>query len=238
MLLAVFSDPHANLPALMAVLGRVDEIGPDMTLCAGDLVGYGPHPNEVVELVQSRRIPTVRGDHDDAVGHDREAWGPLDAPFSQRLLYHQSVAWTLRHTSDDNKLFLRRLPLTLSANVRGRSLVLAHGSPRRIDQPLGPGTAVATLRRLLGEAHAHIMVAGHSHEPVHRVIDGRHLINPGPVGRPAGGRPEASMALIEVGNSVEVRFIRVPYDSASVAADIRSTGLPSQLARDLLPGQD
>ncbi len=233
MILVAFADVHANLPALEAVLAAVDQLAPDLLLCAGDLVGYGPHPDPVVDLVRQRAIPTVRGDHDDAVASSRTVEGPGDVSFPQRLLYKRSVEWTRDHMTHENRQFLGALPHSLTTSVRGRALLLVHGSPRRLDQTLGDASAGASLRRVFQQHSAHILVVGHSHQPCHRVLDGRHLINPGAVGRPHPDGGGASLAIIEVDNSVTVKFMRVPYDRRGVARDLAGSGLPPELAREM-----
>jgi predicted phosphodiesterase len=72
---AVITDIHANLPALEAALMRLDELGIDRIFCGGDLVGYGPHPNEVCDLIQARDIPTIYGNYDDAIARDLDDCG-------------------------------------------------------------------------------------------------------------------------------------------------------------------
>ena len=75
MRVAIFSDIHGNLPALEAVLADVARRRPDAMYCLGDLVGYGPFPNEVIERIRSEQIPTITGNYDDGVGHDRDECG-------------------------------------------------------------------------------------------------------------------------------------------------------------------
>jgi hypothetical protein len=72
---AVITDIHANLPALEAALGRIDELGVETVYCGGDLVGYGPHPNDVCALIESRAIPTIYGNYDYAIGRELEDCG-------------------------------------------------------------------------------------------------------------------------------------------------------------------
>ncbi len=235
MIMAVFSDIHANLPALEAVLSHLDDLEPDLVLCAGDLVGYGPHPNAVVDLIRSRNITAVRGGFDDDVGCERDTLATREVPYRARQLYEKSLIWTRENMTTDNKTFLRRLPVTVSTTARGRSVVLAHGSPRRLDERIGPDTPLPSLRRMFDQVGAHIMIAGHTHRPMHRVVDGHHLINPGAVGQPWDGTPTACLALIDVGSGVSVRFESVPYDSRTVIEDLEQSGLPPEMGQDYAP---
>ena len=89
---------HANLAALEAALARAEELGVQQILCGGDLVGYGPHPNEVCGLIEDRRTPTIYGNYDYAIGRDLEDCGCAYRDEHDRELGQQSVAWTLAHT--------------------------------------------------------------------------------------------------------------------------------------------
>src|SRR3989442_8634329 len=110
---AVITDVHGNLPALRAVLGRIDELGIDTVYCGGDLVGYGPHPNEVCALIQERAIPTIYGNYDYAIGRDQRDCGCAYVSPHDRELGQRSVEWTLAHTDRPAKDFMRSLPFDL-----------------------------------------------------------------------------------------------------------------------------
>src|SRR6476646_6632404 len=97
---AIITDIHANLPALQAALGRIEELGIERVVCGGDLVGYGPHPNEVCALIAQREIPTIYGNYDYAIARDLEDCGCAYVTPEDRELGQRSVAWTLAHTSD------------------------------------------------------------------------------------------------------------------------------------------
>src|SRR5438034_8673852 len=100
---AVITDVHGNLPALEAALGRIDELGIADVYCGGDLVGYGPWPNEVCLLIEERGIPTIYGNYDYAIGRDEEDCGCAYRDPHDRELGAQSIAWTLDHTDERSK---------------------------------------------------------------------------------------------------------------------------------------
>src|SRR5688500_12861761 len=106
---AVITDVHGNLPALEAALARIEELGIERVWCGGDLVGYGPHPNEVCELIQRRGIPTIYGNYDYAIGRDLEDCGCAYRDPQDREIGQRSVDWTLAHTSRPAKEFMRGL---------------------------------------------------------------------------------------------------------------------------------
>src|ERR671936_2730411 len=133
---AVITDVHANLPALRAALAHIDELGVDEVYCGGDLVGYGPHPNEVCALIAERGIPTIYGNYDYAIGRDLEDCGCAYVDRHDRELGQQSVQWTLAHTDEGSKAFMRGLPFDLPFLVGSSAVHLVHGSPRRVNEYL------------------------------------------------------------------------------------------------------
>src|ERR1051325_11660096 len=118
MLVCVLSDIHANLPALEAALRFAREAGVDDYFCAGDLVGYGPHPNECVELIASLGVRCVAGNH------DLIALGELS---DERCipLARRSLAWTRETLNDASREYLTTLPRRLDLDG---GITLAHGS--------------------------------------------------------------------------------------------------------------
>jgi len=103
--IAVITDIHGNLPALEASLDAIDAIGVDAVYCGGDLVGYGPHPNEVCRLIEEREIPTIYGNYDYAIARELEDCGCAYVTPHDRELGQRSVAWTLAHTDQRSKDF-------------------------------------------------------------------------------------------------------------------------------------
>src|ERR671933_2975439 len=130
---AVITDIHGSLSALQAALRRIDELGIESIYCGGDLVGYGPHPNEVCALIQERGIPTIYGNYDHAIARDEEDCGCAYITPHDRDLGRRSVEWTLAHTGDAAKAFMRGLPFELTITVGDVPVHLVHGSPRRVN---------------------------------------------------------------------------------------------------------
>jgi predicted phosphodiesterase len=126
---AVITDIHGNLPALEASLDAIDAIGVDEIYCGGDLVGYGPYPNEVCALIEEREIPTIYGNYDYAIGRDLDDCGCAYVTQHDRELGQRSVAWTLAHTDERAKDFMRGLPFDLRFDPADVAIHLVHGSP-------------------------------------------------------------------------------------------------------------
>ena len=117
---AVITDIHGNLPALEAALSRIEELGIERVFCGGDLVGYGPHPNEVCELVAEREIPTIYGNYDYAIARDLDDCGCAYVTEQDRELGQRSVRWTLANTSQPSKDYMRELRFDLHFPARRR----------------------------------------------------------------------------------------------------------------------
>src|ERR1700716_1511415 len=127
---AVITDIHANLPALEATLQHIEDLGIERVYCGGDLVGYGPHPNEVCSAIEQLGIPTIYGNYDYAIAREEEDCGCAYVTAHDRELGQLSVQWTLAHTSPESKAFVRALPFDLRFTVGEVEVHLVHGSPR------------------------------------------------------------------------------------------------------------
>ena len=112
---AVITDIHANLPALEGALTRIEQLDIERIYCGGDLVGYGPHPNEVCALIEERGIPTIYGNYDYAIARDLEDCGCAYPTQHDRELGQRSVDWTLAHTDQHAKDFMRDCPSTCAS---------------------------------------------------------------------------------------------------------------------------
>jgi putative phosphoesterase len=232
---AVITDIHANLPALQAALARVDELGIERIYCGGDLVGYGPHPNEVCALIQERAIPTIYGNYDYAIARDLEDCGCAYIDPHDRELGQRSVDWTLAHTDQASKDFMRELPFDLHLEVGGVPVHLVHGSPRKVNEYLFEDKPARLYERLAAAEEARVLVFGHTHKPWVHEYGGVLFVNCGSVGKPKDGDPRGAFAVLRpAGETVEVSIERVSYDAEAVAAEVRQAGLPPEFAEKLL----
>jgi putative phosphoesterase len=232
---AVITDIHGNLAALQASLQRIDELGIARVFCGGDLVGYGPHPNEVCALIAERAIPTIYGNYDYAIGRDLEDCGCAYVTQIDRELGQRSVDWTLAHTSPTSKGFMRALPFDLRFDIGGLPVHLVHGSPRKVNEYLFEDKPARLYERLAAAEEARALVFGHTHKPWVHEYGGVLFVNCGSVGKPKDGDPRGAFAILTpTGDSVEVSIERVSYDADAVAAEVREAGLPSEFADKLL----
>jgi putative phosphoesterase len=232
---AVITDIHANLPALEAALGRIEELGIERVYCGGDLVGYGPHPNEVCALIEQREILTIYGNYDYAIGRDLEDCGCAYPTQHERELGQRSVDWTLAHTDRHAKDFMRELPFDLRFEVGETAVHLVHGSPRKVNEYLFEDKPARLYERLAGAEEADALVFGHTHKPWVHEYGGVLFVNCGSVGKPKDGDPRAAFAILRPGaRHPEVTIERVGYDAEAVAREVAAAGLPGEYAEKLV----
>jgi putative phosphoesterase len=232
---AVITDIHANLPALEAILETIDRTGVDAIYCGGDLVGYGPHPNEVCRLIEDRQIPTIHGNYDYAIAREFEDCGCAYRDRHDRQLGEQSIAWTLTHTDRRSKAFMRAFPFDLRFRLAGKRVRLVHGSPRKVNEYLFEDKPARTFERIARGADCDVLVFGHTHQPWTREYGGVLFVNCGSVGKPKDGDPRAAFAVLESdGGQVRPRIERVEYDAARVAREVAEAGLPAEYGDKLL----
>lgn len=236
--IAVFSDIHGNLHALDAVLEAIDQLQIATLACCGDVVGYGAFPNECVERLRFRRIPTVAGNHDHA------AIGLTSTEFFNETA-KEAIGWTRERLAHENARWLRELPFTFSLS---KEFFAVHASPYQPEQwgyVLTFGDA-----RLAFEQFAHrFCFIGHSHQPALVVQNGkeldslectqseikpkcRYLVNVGSVGQPRDRIPQAAFVTVDLDEG-EIQFHRVAYDIRGAQEAIRQSGLPEELAERL-----
>lgn len=240
MRLAVLSDIHANLAALDAVRDDLPDV--DEIWACGDIVGYGPQPNEVIRRLQEMGARSVMGNHDGAaIGSVDASWFNPDAA--------RAIEWTAEIVDDNARAYLAALPEVR----REGELTAVHGSPR---DPIweyitGGRTAAENLEafdtRLCLHGHTHVPVIFRAEENEILVVPatpnesitvhgGRLLLNPGSVGQPRDGNPAASYLLLDTEAEI-AEFRRVRYDIERTQQLMREVGLPPRLVERLSYGR-
>lgn len=222
--IAVLADLHGNSTALSAVLSDLEELKPHRIVIAGDLVGYGPEPAEVIDIVQRIDAIVVKGNHDDAVVRKDYTWMNELAAFAAK--------WTASVLDEAYISYLSSLRFEIEFELHDKMLGVYHGSPKDpFEYVTDEERALALLERSTMDA----IICGHTHIPMLVEHNGRIFLNPGGVGQPRDGVPEAAYALLDIPD-LKVEFRRVPYDIRKVQEKMISAGLPRFLAARLSMG--
>lgn len=227
MKIAILPDIHGNLEALKSVTGSFDELW-----VLGDLVNYGPDPGEVVDFVRKNAGVVVRGNHDHAIGASAN---PRCSP-AFREMAQAMQAYTESVLSDEQKAYLRRLPPTAQREAGGQRFFLCHAAPSDPLFRYGPAEP-AFWTREAAAVNAGILLVGHTHLPFILDLGAQRVVNPGSVGQPKHGAPEACYAIWEDG-AVTLKSPRYPVEETvrkllRLPIDVR---IGRQLAGVLLTG--
>lgn len=237
MKIAVISDIHANLPALETVLAHIQEQGIQHVWNAGDLIGYGAFPDQVITLIQSLNIPSIIGNYDQKVlKFPQKAAKWVDRKKPNKFL---AFKWAYQQLSPNSLAYLWALPEELRFTINGYAILITHGSPASNEEHIGPLTPAKRLIELANLAQADIIICGHSHQPFCREIQGIWFLNPGSVGRPDDGDPRASYAVLNLEPShISVTHYRLAYDIDRAVEGVRQAGLPEVFAQMLIQGRN
>jgi len=250
MKIALFSDIHANLPALEACFKSIEQHQPDAIYCLGDLVGYNCWPNEVVNEIRKRGIPTIAGNYDQGIGLMSDECGCAYKTEPEKDLGKMSIGYTNSVINSDERRYLRTLPahikIEFQLNNDKLNLLLVHGSPRKINEYLFEDREEKSLLRILEQADADILCFGHTHKPYHRILKSdasdanyyRHAVNIGSVGKPKDGNPCGCYVLLTINaessienkDAIKVEFIRFEYNVERAAKAIEESPLPNEFA--------
>ncbi len=237
MRIALIGDIHANLPALEAVLAHADSHDVEAIWHVGDFVGYGAFPDEVVRLLRKRDdVLSIVGNYDLKVlrfKKKKDKWRKTKQPEKYR-----AFEWAYENLSKKSRKYLRFLSQELRLKVKGRRILLTHGSPASDEEPITADTTEKRLSDLAHEAKADIIISGHAHQALVRKVDDVWFINTGSVGRPDDGDPRACYAILEINSDqIEVNHYRVAYDVDRMVAAIQEHSLPEVFAQMFIQGR-
>ncbi len=245
MRLALISDIHSNVQALEQVLARLDQEQVDLVLNLGDLVGYNANPNECVELLQSRPVLSLAGNHDLAL---------LNVELAQHfnIIAYQAIIWAQSEVRPEFLEFFQDLPPTRE----GQDYLACHGTPTSADSYINHHFQGKKVLKTLDKGlKLRVCFFGHTHRRAlwYKDIRGKvatqpvgsgkilleptwhYLINPGSVGQPRDGNPEASYAIFD-DQEFSIHYKSVAYDVAAAQNSILQAGLPEFLAERLAQG--
>jgi predicted phosphodiesterase len=231
---AVLSDVHGNLPGLEAILADIQERGVQTVLCLGDLVGYGPYPNEVAALIRERGIPCLMGNYDQGIGFATGDCGCVYKTDEQRAEGAASLTWTDQVASEQTRAFLRDLDDRFVLETPAGDLLAVHGSPRRINEYLFEDRPEHAMARMAEANPYRAILFGHTHLPYAREVERPNggstlFVNVGSAGRPKDGDWRVCYALVDPGRLAAgqpaVEFARVAYDFKRLHDALAETSL-------------
>ncbi len=239
---AIISDIHANLEALNTVLAAIDAMEDvENTICLGDVVGYNADPNTCVEILRDRDMLTILGNHDAVACGFEEPWNFNPVAMAAAL-------WTRDALNDDNLNWLRTLPDML----KFEDFIAVHGAPDSRNTYMINWEDILPHLDFMRESECNLCIAGHTHSPAIFSDDGVYVvdddncfhigddkiffINPGSVGQPRDGNPDAAFGLLDTEERV-FEQIRIPYPVKKAQQRVLEAGLPQFLADRLALGR-
>lgn len=237
---AIISDVHSNLEALEVVLFELEKESPDQTLFLGDIVGYGPDPNECINKIKEVADIVLIGNHDHA------AIGLTDISYFNPYA-REAIEWTIGELTEERKTYLSHLPFTESID----DMFLVHSTPKRPKD----WNYIFTLEDVIENFEyfsQRVCFIGHSHVSVIITMDNsgrldvlkdevtiekdhRYIINVGSVGQPRDGNPDAAYVIFDKGRS-SVSIRRVSYNYRKTQEKMKKAGLPDYLIERLAKG--
>ncbi len=235
---AVFGDIHGNIEALGAAYEAAVKAGAEKIYHLGDLGGYSPFVNEVVDFLIAHGIEGVQGNYDETVTNDREHCGCKYEDPVQEEMANRSFLWTKQHASQKSKEYMRKLPVSMFFDIHGDKVLLFHATPSKNNLYWYEARPEKFFREMASKTEANILIYGHTHKPYRKNFENKIFINAGSVGKSKDGDPRACVSVIDItADDVKVDFLRVPYDIEKAAQAIIRGGLPTYFAERLKEGK-
>lgn len=228
--IAVISDIHGNIFALEAVLEDIKNRNVDTIICLGDLVGYGPFPNEVIDLIRKENILVIMGNYDAAVVSN-------DIKYIQdnELNKNFALPWSVNEVNENNKKYLKRLPEDIVVIDKGKVMTFVHGSIRSINEYLKENSKEA--EEVMNEYDGDILVCAHTHLPYMKKYGEKLLINDGSVGKPKIGRPNATYGILTCDkDTIDFEKIEIPYEYEKTIKAMEEKKFPKEIIDSLRTG--
>jgi len=220
---ALIGDIHANLPALEAVIADAEQRRVTHILHLGDLIGFGPYPEETIGLIGEKKIIGITGNIDSEIlSLTKNDCKKKRIRADEKM---QSLCWTKKQLSKDQERHLHSLPREIRTRIGDMNVFLTHGAPGSMTGGIGPHTSDTEFTEYAKATGVDAIISAHTHIPFTRTVSDRLFINCGSVGRPADGDPRACYCLLET-DPFSVCHIRIPYDIGKVTAAIQKIGLP------------
>lgn len=237
MRLGILGDIHGNILALEKCYKFLKDEGCEAFYHVGDLVGFGPFPNECVDFIRAYEIPGARGNYDENTSYQSKDAGIDFGSFEEHAIYYETFLWTRDVLKPGSKSLLMDLPFDVTFKEGKHTFSLFHANPFDIYTAITEKRSEGFMKEVADYTHAKVNVFAHTHVPFYRVVDGIHFINVGAVGNPKDGDPRASCVIVDLNDDIKVQIKRLEYDVQKVADAVKRTTLPPEIADRLLSGR-
>ena len=214
---AVIYDIHGNLHALDAVLAEAESEDVDLIVCGGDIVFLCAFPCECLDTLRGAgpRLRAIMGNT------DRYVWDRTRPDWAMWM--DGAAAWTAERLGSERLAWLAALPARDELPLADALVV--HATPLSDEQILTGETPDAEVAQMLAGVTQHVVLCGHTHVPMRRQVGAIEVINPGSVGAPFDGDPDAAWALVDEDGAIHPR--RTPYDVEAAIAAVLASGTPA-----------
>ncbi|AWI04099.1 metallophosphoesterase family protein [Clostridium drakei] len=218
MRIAVISDIHGNLEALKTAFWDIEERNADTIICLGDLTGYGPYPNEVIDFIREKRIISILGNYDAAVVEEKfNCIRPNE-------VNKFCMPWASHELTEENREYLKSLPQNFIVKFQHKEIVFVHGSNRDMNEYLKENSKEA--EEAMKEFSGDVLVCAHTHIPYEKHYGDKILLNDGSIGKPKIGRPNGTYIILDMqNNNLNVEFIEFEYDYEKTAVAMEEKGI-------------
>lgn len=232
MKIAIISDIHSNVYALMNVIEDIEDHKADLIVCLGDLVGYGPHPNETISYIKRRNILCLKGNYDASV---------VDESFTyirENSINSFTLPWTVNELRAENKFYLDSLPTNLTLEFNKRTFRFVHGSPESINEYLLQDSE--NTQNIMNNLKEDVLICAHTHIPSIKEFSGKLFINCGSVGKPKIGCPDSTYCLLDIDSSGKVtpQIRQVSYEIKKIIKDMQMLDFPTNLVKSFEEGEE
>lgn len=231
MSIAIISDIHSNIDALESVLKDIKTRGINDIYSTGDSVEYLPFPNEVIKALKAAEVQSIMGNHDLAAIEKKLPTEAVRATMTEKEIQGGGAnIFTIETMTEASVAWIKALPRYRVLSLGGLTIRLVHGGPNNISQYIREHCE--DFESIAKEFDEDVLVNGHSHEPYHKQVFGKHFVNAGSVGLPKHGRPNATYVILDViAGELEVEIVEVPYEKERLIEAIR---LEPRIADDLI----
>ncbi|WP_461207313.1 metallophosphoesterase family protein [Clostridium sp. DL1XJH146] len=224
MKVAIFSDIHGNLEALQEVIKDIKSRGIEKIFCLGDLVGYGPYQNEVIEFITGEKIIIIGGNYDAAV-----AFNDINYIKDNEINRNFALPWAVNEVSENNKKILKTLPEKHTIDINGKTVKFVHGSTRKVNEYLLEDSQSAN--EVMEENDWDVLFCGHTHIPYIKKVKEKILVNVGSVGRPKNGTQNIYYAIMDTNNNdeINVEIVEIKHSNAKLIKGMEKRDFPQEL---------